>query len=237
MRRHALRVRCCFVCTFVAFLGLAVTVPASAHESDSAKPGAAMTGIADGFQKDVAADLERTGAKLVSLAEAIPADKYGWRPAEGVRSVSEVFVHVANANTMMPAPMGMTPPAGVDLPADMPAAMAWMQEQEASITDKDAVIAALKSSIDYAAGAVRGLASSTLEDEINMFGFPASRRAYVLVLLTHNHEHLGQAIAYARSIGVVPPWSAAETAAEEAAMADDPATADEAAGEPDPKHD
>lgn len=77
------------------------------------------------------------------------------------------------------------------------------------MTAKDDVLAALRKSIEYAAGAVRSLASPALEEEIDAFGFPASRRAYVLILLTHDHEHLGQAIAYARSVGVTPPWSEA----------------------------
>jgi uncharacterized damage-inducible protein DinB len=198
MLRNALSRR-----SFAVALTLAAAIPAAAHDV----PTAAAAGSS--FQSDVAADLERTGGKLVALAEAIPADRYGWRPAEGVRSVSEVLLHVANGNTLLPPGIGMAPPPDVALPQDMPAAMAWMQEREARITGKDEVIAALRQSIGYAAGAVRGLASPALEDEIDFFGFPASRRAYTLILLTHNHEHLGQAIAYARSLGVTPPWSEA----------------------------
>lgn len=202
-----------FLCTLAAALVLAAVVPAAAQEEAAAAPAAE-----GGFQSDVATDLERTGGRLVALAEAIPADKYGWRPAEGVRSVSEVFLHVANGNTLMPPALGATPPPDVELPQDMPSAMAWMREREARITAKDEVLAALRQSVGYAAGAVRGLASPALEEEIAVFGFPASRRAYVMILLTHNHEHLGQAIAYARSIGVTPPWSeAGEAPAEEPA--------------------
>lgn len=201
-----------FRCTLAAVLALAVIVPAAAQEEAAAAPPAE-----GGFQSDVATDLERTGGRLVALAEAIPADKYDWRPAEGVRSVSEVFVHLANANTLLPPAMGAAPPADISLPPDQPAAMAWMREREATVTAKDDVLAALKQSVDYAAGAVRGLATPALEEEMDFF-FPASRRTYVLILLTHNHEHLGQAIAYARSVGVTPPWSeAGEAPAEEPA--------------------
>ena len=199
-----------FRCTLAAALALAAVVPAAAQEEAAAAPAAEGA-----FQSDVAADLERAGKKLVSLAEAIPADKYGWRPAEGVRSVSEVFVHVANGNTLLPPSMGLSPPPDVSLPEGMEAAFAWMREREASVTAKDDVIAVLKGSVDYAAGAVRGLATPALEEEMDLF-FPASKRTYALILLTHNHEHLGQAIAYARSVGVTPPWSeAGETPAEE----------------------
>ena len=55
--------------------------------------------------------------------------------------------------------------------------------------------------------------ASEFDTEVEAFGFPASKRAYLLILLSHAHEHLGQSIAYARSIGVVPPWSAPKDAA------------------------
>jgi len=196
-------------CAFVAVLLLAIAVPAAAHGPEGhGSDAAAAPATGGGFQTDAAADLERAGKKLVSLAEAIPADQYGWRPAEGVRSVSEVFVHAANANTMLPPAMGVPPPAGLELPQGMEAAFAWMGERERSVTAKDDVVAALRSSIDYATAAVRGMETQALDEEMDLF-FPASRRAYVLILLTHNHEHLGQAIAYARSLGVTPPWSEA----------------------------
>jgi uncharacterized damage-inducible protein DinB len=196
-------------CAVVAILTLATAVPAAAHEVPAAAeaPAAAAAPAESGFQSDIAADLERTGKKLVGLAEAIPADKYGWRPAEGVRTVSEVFVHTANANLLLPVTLGAAPAEGFTPPADMPAAMAWMQEREAGTTAKDAVLAELRKSLDYAAAALGGLPTAGLEETIQPLGFQASRRAYALVLLTHNHEHLGQAIAYARSIGVTPPWS------------------------------
>lgn len=201
---------------FAVALALAVTLPAAAHEAPAAAPAADAAAAGDGFQRDVAADLERTGGRLIALAEAIPADQYGWRPAEGVRTVSEVFVHTANANLMLPVAMGMAPAEGFTPPADMPAAMAWMQEREAGTTAKDEVIAELRRSVDYATAALAGLDSAVLEETIQPLGFPASRRAYALVLLTHNHEHLGQAIAYARSVGVTPPWSEAPPADGEA---------------------
>jgi uncharacterized damage-inducible protein DinB len=194
-------------CSILAVLMLAA-VPAAAHDVPAATAAAAEDG-APGFQSDVAADLERTGKKLVGLAEAIPADKYGWRPAEGVRTVSEVFVHTANANLLLPVAMGAAPAEGFTPPGDMPAVMAWMQEREAGTTAKDAVVAELRKSLDYAAAALGGLPTARLEENTQPLGFPASRRGYALVLLTHNHEHLGQAIAYARSIGVTPPWSEA----------------------------
>jgi len=83
--------------------------------------------------------------------------------------------------------------------------MAMMKEWEDKITDKDEVIAKLNESFEYAAKAIPTI--TDLETMVETFGFPGTKRAYLLILLTHAHEHLGQSIAYARSIGVVPPWS------------------------------
>ncbi len=155
------------------------------------------------FMHDLVTDLDRVGEKLHDLAAAIPAEKFDWAPTEEVRSVSEVFVHVAGANLLMPSGLGATPAEGIEVPEGGP--MALLMQLEAEVTSKDEVTALLDRSLAYAKSAVPEI--DDLESEADMFGFPATKRAYLLILLTHNHEHLGQAIAYARSLGVVPPWS------------------------------
>ena len=156
---------------------------------------------ADGFMDDFVADLQRTGNRVVQLAEAVPADKFGWAPSEEVRTISRVYMHVVGTNMLMPPMLGAAPPEGLEIPENP---MSLMKEWE-GITDKAEVIAKLKASVEYAAKAVREI--EDLETKVDNFGFEASKRAYLLILLTHEHEHLGQSIAYARSIGVVPPWS------------------------------
>ena len=175
-------------------LGAAVlsVLPANAehHETES------------GFFNDFVTDFNRAGDRLVQLAEAMPADKYSWAPNDEVRTVSEVFMHVVGVNFLMPAGLGGAPPEGMEMPENP---MAMLQDLEANVTTRDEVVSKLKASFEYAAGAVPGI--TDLETEVDMFGFPGTKRAYLLILLTHAHEHLGQAIAYARSNGVVPPWS------------------------------
>ncbi len=178
---------------FATALALAAgAVPTLAQEAD---PNADWTGA-------VVADLTRIGDRLVQLAEAIPADRYSWRPAEGVRTISEVYMHVVGANMLLPSGLGAAPPTGVTIPENpFDLATAW----ERDVTQKDAVVAKLRESFAYATQAVPTVAD--LGAEVDPFGFKASKRTYLLILLTHGHEHLGQSIAYARSIGVTPPWS------------------------------
>lgn len=178
-------------CLLVATAGVA-----GAQEAEAAAPSS-------DFMGDYLADFERVGGRLLALAEAVPADKYGWAPSDAVRTVSEVYMHVTGVNFMLPGGLGGPAAAGIEVPEDGP--MALLRQLEADVTAKDEVIDMMKKSIEYAKSAVPEI--EDLGTEVDLFGFPASKRAYLLILLTHAHEHLGQSIAYARSIGVVPPWS------------------------------
>ena len=156
------------------------------------------------YSATLAANFEYVSGQLLQLAEAMPEEAYAWRPAEGVRSTSEVFMHVVGANMMMPVAFGVAPAEGFQMPEN-PFALA--REWEATVTAKADVMAKLKQSIDYAKGAIRSFPEEKLDEEVTLFGPPMPKRAGLLVLLSHSHEHLGQLIAYARSNGVVPPWS------------------------------
>jgi uncharacterized damage-inducible protein DinB len=176
----------------------ATTVPTHAHEETAGDPWIGA----------LVADLQRAGDRLVQLAEAVPAEQYGWRPNDSVRTVSEVYMHVVGPNILLPTALGAAAPEGVTIPEN-PFALA--EEWEKTVTQKDAVVAKLRESFAYATQAVPTVAD--LGAEVEPFGFKASKRTYLLILLTHAHEHLGQSIAYARSIGVVPPWSQPQASA------------------------
>lgn len=185
-------------------LGTALLALAAGPLAAAEAPAEAAEEATSGFTDDLVADFERVGDKLLQLAEAVPADKYSWSPADGVRNVGEVYMHVVGTNMLIPPGLGAAPPEGLTLPEN-PLALA--QEWEKSVTAKEDVIARLRESIDYAKQAIPQV--QDLDGEANLFGFPATRRTYLMIVVSHAHEHLGQSIAYARSIGVVPPWSAA----------------------------
>ena len=135
--------------------------------------------------------------KILALAEAMPAEKYTWRPAPGVRTMGEVFNHLAAANYFLPTFWGAKVPAGVN-PRNL--------EKEMS-GDKAKTVAALKSSFESVRREILAVPEGDLSRGIKLFGKDATVRDDMMVLATHAHEHLGQAIAYARSNGVTPPWS------------------------------
>ena len=104
---------------------------------------------------------------------------------------------------LMPMMLGAPAAEGLEIPEGGP--MALGQKWESEVTEKDDVIAKLEASFAYAAEAMGKVPN--LEESTAIFGFEASKRAYLIILLGHAHEHLGQSIAYARSNGIVPPWS------------------------------
>lgn len=151
------------------------------------------------LQSEMAMDVRAVGEKYVSLAQAMPASTYDWRPEEGVRSVSEVFMHISAANMGLPANfMGVTPPEGY--------ATEWFGTAE-QISDKDAIVGHLRTAFEHLASTLEGLSDEQLQTPVSVFGRDTNWTGAALLLVTHSHEHLGQVIAYARSNGVTPPWS------------------------------
>jgi uncharacterized damage-inducible protein DinB len=176
---------------------LAVPTFAQEKEMKKAEP-AEKKAAAKGPRAEILLHIADAERKLIALAEAVPADKFGWRPAAGVRSVGEVYMHVAAGNYFLCNFFGAAPPAGFDLRG---------MEKEGG--DKAKVVDALKKSFEHVHAAIAAVPDSDLEKPVKLFGHDGTYREAFLLIATHDHEHLGQSIAYARMSGVTPPWSAA----------------------------
>jgi uncharacterized damage-inducible protein DinB len=151
-----------------------------------------------GFRAEFLEQLNAVSDKLIELAEAVPAEKYSWRPSDGVRSMSEVFVHSAAGNYFLMKFIG------VEAPPD------FTRDMEKTITTKPEVIAAMKKSVDHLRQAILKTSDSDLETAVELFGQNTTYRDVFFTAAMHMHEHLGQSIAYARVNGIVPPWSATD---------------------------
>ena len=151
---------------------------------------------ATGFRAEFLNQLDGVEKKLLDLAQATPEEKYTWRPGEGVRSVSEAYMHVAGANFFLTRMIGVEPPADVGRDLE-------------KITDKAKVLELLKQSLEHVRQAALKTPDAEMDKPVKMFGRETTVRDVFLLLALHQHEHLGQAIAYARMNGIVPPWSAA----------------------------
>jgi uncharacterized damage-inducible protein DinB len=154
-------------------------------------PAQAPEGIWQGYD----GEWKHVSQQLVALAEATPADEFSWRPAPGVRSTSEVYMHIALANFYL---LSIT---GVKVPADLNESM------EKSVTAKPEVIAWLKRSLEAVKTAHEAETPKDLERKVKIAYRDATVDGMYLRIIIHANEHMGQLIAYARMTGVVPPWS------------------------------
>ena len=146
-----------------------------------------------GYHADFRHDFDRTSEKLRDLAKAMPKEAFTWRLTDDVRSVSEIYMHVAGANFHFARDLG------IDLPADLP------EELEKNVTTKAEVTLLFLESLDHVHQALEK--NQDLDRKIELFGRKRTIRSIFMILAGHAHEHLGQMIAYARSKGIVPPWS------------------------------
>lgn len=147
-----------------------------------------------GFRGEFLASLDEVEEKIIELAEQVPADRYSWRPAADVRSIAEVYTHIAGSNYFLATF------AGVKAPAAMPTDFE-------KITDKQKIVTELRKSFDHVRTAIKKSSDADLEKSVKLFGTATSRRGVYMTIMNHLHEHLGQSIAYARMNGVIPPWS------------------------------
>jgi uncharacterized damage-inducible protein DinB len=175
------------------FLLLLVLLPFSsfAHDSSSSAGTAGAT-----FFADLTAEIDHVQGQVLQLCEAVPEEKFGWRPGEGVRSIGEVYAHIGTANYFLLSFLGGAVPKGLD-------------EKEKQLTNKADIINFIRQSYADAKSYISTLKAEDLEKPVDFFGNKVNGRRILFVLLYHNHEHLGQSIAYARTNQIVPPWSKA----------------------------
>ena len=143
----------------------------------------------------VATDLQGSAKKIIDLAEAVPADDYNWRPEEGVRSVAEVYVHIAMSTYFFLSYLGAKMPKDFD------------QNAEKNMTDKKDIVNFLKQSFDDAQKFLSGYSDTDYDTMVELPFGKFSKKQLLMLTATHAHEHLGQSIAYARTNHIVPPWS------------------------------
>ena len=149
----------------------------------------------EGIWQGYDGEWKHVSQQLIALAEATPAEKFSWRPAPGVRSTSEVYMHIVDANFYL---LSVT---GPKMPADL------TEDLGQKVTSKPEVIAWLKRSLEAVRVAHAAETSKDLERKVKIEGRDATVDGMYLRIIVHANEHMGQLIAYARMTGVVPPWS------------------------------
>ena len=155
------------------------------------------------FIKEFLGQMDYVEGKLAQLAEAMPEDTYNWRPMEGVRSVGEVYIHTAFGNYIWITLGGGKVPEEAGFVPDPSKINEW----DTQTTDKKKIIEIMKNSFSAIKEFAKNLTEDDLNREVEFFGNKTSLRNFLVSGIGHLHEHLGQSIAYARTNGVIPPWS------------------------------
>ena len=149
----------------------------------------------EGLWQGYDGEWKHVSEQLIALAEATPADKFAWRPAAGVRSTAEVYMHIVAANFYL---LSIT---GPKLPPEI------NQNFEKTVTSKAEVISWLKRSLEAVKTAHAGVKPADLQRKVHIADRDATVDGMYLRIIIHANEHMGQLIAYARMSGVTPPWS------------------------------
>lgn len=186
MRRSAFAI-------LLALCALAI-LPLRAAAQDN--PPAAAASAVTGARSEFLAEVVYYEQRYTRLAEAVPAEKYSWRPGEGVRSIGEVYAHIATANYGIARALGTPLPAGID-----------PKTINAAAGDKAKTIQTLKDSFAHFRVAILAIKDADLNNAQKMFGQDTTVRGAFFLVTGHFGEHLGQSIAYARQNGIVPPWT------------------------------
>src|SRR6267154_292106 len=152
--------------------------------------------VANPVSTTVKAQLARFTKNMVAAAEAMPAEKYNFKPTPEMNSFGHVVMHIAQSNNMLCSKIsGGTAP-------------------ELKITDsdpKDKLVAALKASFDYCAAELEKVDDSKLGDQMMLFGNrPASRATALIVLSDDWYDHYGAQAIYLRLNGILPPTAQPE---------------------------
>jgi uncharacterized damage-inducible protein DinB len=169
-------------------------LPLRATSQDN--PPAAAASAVTGARAEFLAEVVYYEQRYTRLAEAVPAEKYSWRPGEGVRSIGEVYAHIATANYGIARALGTPLPAGID-----------PKTINAAAGDKAKTLQTLKDSFAHFRAAILAIKDADLNNAQKMFGQDTTVRGAFFLVTGHFGEHLGQSIAYARQNNIVPPWT------------------------------
>jgi uncharacterized damage-inducible protein DinB len=137
--------------------------------------------------------LPRQQKNLVGAVEAMPAEKFGYKPTEQQMTFGHLVLHVIGANNHLCSTIGDIPEVKAPVP---------LKESDS----KDKLVEALKASFDFCNSALNKVDDSKLGDEVELFGGRKGPRAFAMFALTNNWaDHYSAAAMYLRLNGLLPP--------------------------------
>ena len=177
--------------TLIASAVLPLALAAQTTTSASAAPAhaASTSPVADALRQMQ----QRFGRILVAAAEAMPAEKYNYRPTPAQMSFAQIQVHLANeGNDLL-----CSKTAGVPAP---------QRSAVDSTMTKDQLVARLRETFQFCEQAFAKLDDSKLTEPIQLFGpNPFTRAAAILITVGDWADHYSQEANYLRLNGILPP--------------------------------
>jgi hypothetical protein len=181
----------------VPCLALLLLITFSAGVRAQEKPPANVITPTSGPRLEFLDEISFYEQRYMRLADAIPPEKYSWRPGPEMRTIGELYMHVVVANYTNAKTLGTPLPTTFD-----PKALA------AEAGDKTKVLQALKDSFVHFRNAVLVVKDTELDKEIKTPRGQTTIRGSLFQIDGNIGELLGQSIVYARATGIVPPWVA-----------------------------
>lgn len=179
-------------CLFICATALAQT-PASTPAAKTPAPAATPGPIKDPVATSLRALLPRSQNNTVGAIEAMPADKFSYKPTPDQVTFAHLVAHIANSNNLLCSKVADVPAPKVDEPKE---------------TDsKDQLLAAVKASYSFCNDVLSKMDDSKLSDSIELFGRqPQPPRAMAALALASGWaDHYATAAMYLRLNGVLPP--------------------------------
>lgn len=150
------------------------------------------------FTSDALSKWKGMKSYTLKVAEAMPEDKYNYKPVADVRVFADQLVHMANNIYKLSAMFlrDSKPPVNLKLMAE--------KVSKGSFT-KAEIITYVTNAFDYGAESMKLLDATQLEEEISFWGGIATKRKIVLLLHDHQTHHRAQMIMYLRLNDITPP--------------------------------
>jgi hypothetical protein len=179
-----MRSRACVLIIACAMLPQALTAQTA---------GGAMSPSANPVADALRAMQQRYARNLIAAAEAMPADKYTYRPTPAQMSFAQIQAHLANEGNDLLCSKVAGVPAPQRTPVDTTAG-------------KDQLVARLKETFQFCESAFAKLDDSKLAEPLQLFGpNPFSRAAAILITVGDWADHYSQEANYLRLNGILPP--------------------------------
>ena len=177
--------------TMLAAIFAAGSTWAQSAPASSTQEAAKLAPVTNPVSSAVKAQLPRFQKNMVAAAEAMPADKFNFKPTPEMNSFAHLVMHIAQSNNGLCSKISDTPAPEAKL---------------ADTDPKDKLVAGLKASFDYCASALDKVDDSKLGDQMMLFGNrPFSRAAVMIILSDDWYDHYGAQATYLRLNGILPP--------------------------------